>query len=138
MRHLDEDGHIFGLEEIRDERDFQVPRGYGNDVHVDYETSLIITCKGRFVSAQCLASLLPCTQGTYSCRQDMKDLVTSHPAAGALFTTVLGELCDLRVPTFWQKMEKYAEGGGDSGLTRAALVGCWATKRGLSSATCLS
>ena len=38
IRHLDEDGHIFGLEEIRDERNSQVPQGYGNDVPVDYET----------------------------------------------------------------------------------------------------
>ena len=38
VRHLDEDGHIFGLEEVRDERDSQVPRGYGHDVPVDYET----------------------------------------------------------------------------------------------------
>ena len=55
--------------------------------------SLIINCKGRFVSAQCLASLLPGTQG-YFIMQDMKDFVTSQPAAGALFTVVLGELCD--------------------------------------------
>ena len=38
MRHLDEDGHTFGLEEVRDERDSQVSRGCGNDVPVDYET----------------------------------------------------------------------------------------------------
>ena len=38
VRHLDEDGHIFGLEEVRDERDSKVPRGYGNDGPVDEET----------------------------------------------------------------------------------------------------
>ena len=38
VRHLDEDGHIFGLEEVRDERDSQVPWSYGNDVPVDHET----------------------------------------------------------------------------------------------------
>ena len=31
VRHLDEDGHIFGLDKVRDERDSQVPRGDGND-----------------------------------------------------------------------------------------------------------
>ena len=42
----------------------------------------------------------------------MKDFVTSQPAAGALFTIVLGELCDFGVATFRQKIERYTEGGG--------------------------
>ena len=138
--------------------------------------SLIINCKARFVGAQRLASLHPGTQGTFS-RRDLKDFVTSQPAAGALFTIVLSELCDFGVATFRHKIESYAEGGGDGGLTRATMrtacglpaedvalnqegaghmfgprpgaglvetvaarqvPGCWATKRGLSSATCLS
>ena len=53
--------------------------------------------------------------------QDMKDFVTSQPAAGALFTVVLDELCDFSVATFQQKIERYAEGGGDGGLTRATM-----------------
>ena len=50
-------------------------------------------------------------------QEDMKDFVTSQPAAGALFTVVLGELCDFSVATFWRKIETCAEGGGDGGLT---------------------
>ena len=38
VRHLDKDGNIFWLEEVRDERDSQVPQGYGSDVPVDCET----------------------------------------------------------------------------------------------------
>ena len=38
----------------------------------------------------------------------MKDFVTSQPAAGALFTIVLGELCDFSVASFRQKIEKLA------------------------------
>ena len=106
-------------------------------------------------------------------QEDMKDFVTSQPAAGALFTVVLGELCHFSVATFWQKIERYTEGGGEGGLTMRArcggcmwpstrtapvtgsplgqarawcrpwrrgsfLVGCWATKRDLSRAMCLS
>ena len=48
--------------------------------------SLIINCNGRFVSAQCLASLLRSTHGNFLMQQDMKDFVTLQPAAGALFT----------------------------------------------------
>ena len=56
-------------------------------------------------------------------QEDMKDFVTSQPAAGALFT-VVGELCYFSVATFHQKLEKYAE-GGDGGLTRATMrVAC--------------
>ena len=38
VRHLDEDGHIFGLQEVREERDSHVPRNYGNKVPDEYET----------------------------------------------------------------------------------------------------
>ena len=47
--------------------------------------------------------------------------MTSQPAAGALFTSVLSELCDFGVATFRHKIERYAEGGGDGGLTRATM-----------------
>ena len=58
-------------------------------------------------------------------QEDTKDFVTSQPASGALFTVVLGELCDSSVATFQPKMERYAEGGGDGGLTRATMrVAC--------------
>ena len=67
---------FFGLEEVRDERYSQVPRGYGNDVRVDDETiSLISNCKGRLVSAQRLASLLPGHPGYLIMQEDMKDFV---------------------------------------------------------------
>ena len=56
VRHLDEDGHFYELEEVRDERDSQVPRGHGNDVPVGCERSLIVNCKERIVRAQRLAS----------------------------------------------------------------------------------
>ena len=62
--------------------------------------SLIINCTGRFVSAQRLASLSPGTQGYFLVQEGTKDFVTSQPAAGALFTVVLGELCDCCVATF--------------------------------------
>ena len=75
-----------------------------------------------FVGAQRLASLLPGTQGYFLIQEDTKDFVTSQPAAGALFTIVLKELCDLGVATFWQKIERYTdEGGGDGGLTKATM-----------------
>ena len=83
--------------------------------------SLIINCEGRFVSAQCLASLLPGHPGYFLMQEDMKDFVTSQPVAGALFSVVLGELCDFSVATFRQKNERYAEGGGDGGLTRVSM-----------------
>ena len=34
---------------------------------------------------------------------------------------VLGELCDFSVATFRQKIERYVEGGGDGGLTKATM-----------------
>ena len=83
--------------------------------------SLIINCKARSVSAQRLASITPGKEEYFLMQEDMKDFVTSQPAAGALFTVVLGELCDSSVATFWQKIERYAEGGGDGGLTRATM-----------------
>ena len=49
-------------------------------------------------------------------QEDMKDFVTSQPAARALFTTILGELCDFSVATFGKRLR----GGRDGGLTRAA------------------
>ena len=82
---------------------------------------IIISCKGRFVSAQRLASLPPGTQAHFLMQEDMRDFVTSQPAAGALFTIVLGELCDFSVATFRQKIGRDAEGGGDGGLTRATI-----------------
>ena len=82
---------------------------------------LIINCKGRFVSAQLLASLLPDTQEHFLTQEEMKDFVTSPPAAGAPFTTVLDELCDFSVATSRQKIERHAECGGDGGLTKATM-----------------
>ena len=78
--------------------------------------SLIINCKPRFVGAERLVSLLPGTQGYFLKQEDMKDFVTSLPAAGALFTIVLGDLCDFSVASFWKKIERYTEGGGDGML----------------------
>ena len=87
--------------------------------------SLIINRSGRFVGAQRLASLPQGTHGNFLMQEDMKDFVTLQPAAGALFTIVLSELCDFSVATFEQKVERYAEGGGDGGLTRATMrVAC--------------
>ena len=82
--------------------------------------SLVIYRKGRFACAQRLASLFPGTQGHFL-MEDVKDFVTSQPAAGALFTIVLCELCDFSVATFRRKIGRYAEGGGDGGLTRATM-----------------
>ena len=83
--------------------------------------SLIIICAGRFVGAQRLASVPRGTQGYFLMQEDVKDLVTSQPAAGALFTIVFGDLCDFSFATFRQKIERCAEGGGDGGLTRATM-----------------
>ena len=52
-----------------------------------------------------------------------RDLVTSQPAAGALFTIVRGELFYSGVATVRQKIERHAEGGGDGGLTLATTRG---------------
>ena len=51
----------------------------------------------------------------------MKYFVPKKPSAVALFTIVLSELCDFSVATFRQKTERYAEGDGDGGLTRATM-----------------
>ena len=54
--------------------------------------SLVILCKGRFISAARFARLLPSAQGYFLMQEDMKDFVTSRPAVGALFTILMGEL----------------------------------------------
>ena len=54
-------------------------------------------------------------------QEDTIDFVTSQPAAGPLFSIVLGELCSFSVATFRQETGRYAEGGGDGGLTRATM-----------------
>ena len=81
----------------------------------------MINCKGRFVSAERLAQLPPGVQGYFLMQEDMKDFVTSSPAAGALFTIIMGDLSDFSVVAFREKLEKYADGGGDGGLTRATV-----------------
>ena len=53
--------------------------------------SLVILCKGRFVSAARLARLPVGTQGYFLMQEDMKDFVTSRPAAGALFRMLMGD-----------------------------------------------
>ena len=77
--------------------------------------SLVINCKVRFVSAERLAQLPPGVQGYFLHKEDMKDFVTSSPAAGALFTIIMGHLSDFSVVAFREKLEKYADGGGDGG-----------------------
>ena len=54
-------------------------------------------------------------------QEDMKDFVTSKPAAGALFTILMGDLSQFSVGRFRQKIESHADGGGDGGLTRATM-----------------
>ena len=82
--------------------------------------SLILDRMGRFACAQRLASLLPGTQGYSLVQQDMKDFVTSQPAAGALLTIVLGELCDfLALRPSGKRLKDTLEGGGDGGVRRA-------------------
>ena len=54
-------------------------------------------------------------------QENMKDFVTSSPAAGALFTIIMGDLSDFSVVAFRDKLEKYADGCGDGGLTRATM-----------------
>ena len=60
--------------------------------HSIMRRSLVINRKGRFVSAERLAQLPPGVQGYFLMQEDMKDFVTS---------------------------QKYADGGGDGGLSRA-------------------
>ena len=59
--------------------------------------SLVILCKGRFVSAARLARLPVGTQGYFLMQEDMKDFVTSRPAAGALFRMLMGDLSQFSV-----------------------------------------
>ena len=62
--------------------------------------SLISNCTREVCQRTAPREPLPgAPRRTFSCR-DMKDFVTSQPAAGALFTVVLGELCDFSVATF--------------------------------------
>ena len=82
---------------------------------------LVILCKGRFVSAARLARLPVSTQGYFLMQEDMKDIVTSQPAAGALFRMLMGDLSQFSVGSFRQKIESYMDGGGDGGLTRATM-----------------
>ena len=81
--------------------------------------SIVILCKGKFVSADRLARLPPGAQGYFLMQEDMKDLMTSKPAAGALFTILVGDLSQFSVDRFREKIETYADGGGDGGLARA-------------------
>ena len=109
----DEDGHIFGLEEVRDERDSQVPRVTEMTFLSIVRRSLISNCTGR----QRLASLPPGHPGVLSRAagyERFRDLTACSSCP------VLGEMCDFGVGTFRQKIERCAEGGGDGGLTRAA------------------
>ena len=83
--------------------------------------SLVILCKERFVCAARLARLPPGSQGLFLMQEDMKDFVTSKPAAGALFTILMGDLSQFSVDRFREKKESYADGGGDGGLPRATM-----------------
>ena len=83
--------------------------------------SLVVLCKGRFVSAARLAQLPSGAQGYFLMQEDMKDFVTSNPAAGAMFTILMGDLSQLSVDRFREKIESYADGGGDGGCTRATM-----------------
>ena len=76
VRHLDEDGYIFRLEKIRDERD-KSSTGDGNDVPVDYETISDHQLQGEV--CWCRAPREP-SSGVLT-QEDMKDFVTSQPAA---------------------------------------------------------
>ena len=60
-------------------------------------------------------------KGYFLTLEDMKDLVTSKPAAGALFTILMGDLSQFREDRFREKIESYADGGGNGGLTRAMM-----------------
>ena len=83
--------------------------------------SLVILCKGRFVSAARLARLPLGAQGYILMQDDMKDFVTSKPAAGALFAILMGDLSQFSAVGFREKIESYADVGGDGGLTRATM-----------------
>ena len=96
--------------------------------------SLVILCKGRFVSAARLAQLPPGAQGYFLMQEDMKDFVTSKPAAGALFTILMGDLSQFSVGRFREKIESYADGGGDGGLTRATMRSASALEQELNTA----
>ena len=83
--------------------------------------SLVTLCKGWFVSTARLARLPPGAQGYFLMQEDMKDFVTSKPAAGVLFTILLGDLLQFSVDRFREKIESYADGGGDGGFTRGSM-----------------
>ena len=67
-----------------------------------------------------LARLPPGAQGYFLLQGDMKDFVTSKLAAGALFTILMG---DLNSVSFREKIESYADGGGDGSLARQRALG---------------
>ena len=83
--------------------------------------SLVILCKGRFVSAARLARRPPGAQGYFLMQEDMKDFVTSKPATSALFSILMSDLSQFSVDRFRGKIESDADGGGDGGLTRATM-----------------
>ena len=65
--------------------------------------SLVLLCKGRFISAARFARLPPGAQGYFLMQEDMKDFVTSKPAAGALFTILMGELSQFSIKSVRDK-----------------------------------
>ena len=83
--------------------------------------SLVILCKGRFVSAARLVRLCLGAQGFFLMTEDMKDSVASKRAAGALFTILKGHLSQFSVYRFREMIESHTVGGGDGGFTRATV-----------------
>ena len=111
VRHLDEDGLVFVLEEFRDERGSQVPRGYGNEVPIDCQTISHHQLQGE-VCAQRLASLPPGTEGYAGGHERFRDLT----ACGGCPVPVSCATSALR-----PSGKRLNEGGGDGGLIRATM-----------------
>ena len=61
------------------------------------------------------------TLGVLPKGSDMKGFVTSRPAASALLIMIVGHMDRYSVSDLHQRMEDYADGGGDGDLTRATM-----------------
>ena len=78
--------------------------------------SLVENLKGRIMTAGRLACI-PADGGYFLVDLDTKDFVTSRSAAGALLTVIMGHMDRHPVSDLRQRIEDYANEGGDGGLT---------------------
>ena len=105
----------------RFEMDYQVPWGYGNDVPVDHETVAHHQLQGEVCQRRAPREPPPGHPGVLSHAGGHERIRDLTACGWCPVHFVLGELCDFSVVTFPLKIERYAEGGWDGGLTRATM-----------------